>query len=60
MSIKSKCIIPHFYKGNNATSKSVNSEFSNKWTKPSDTDTAIVMKYEFNYKHTEGKQIQLR
>lgn len=52
--------IPFILKGNNAGSNTVNSEFSSNWTKLSDTDTIIIMKYDFNHKYTQGKQIQLR
>lgn len=60
MNIRPNCIIPPFFKGNNARSNTVNSEFSHNRPKLSDINTVTIMKYDFNYKYTLGKQIQLR
>lgn len=52
--------IPFILKGKNTGSNTVNNELSNSWPKLTDIDTALIKKYDFNYKRMEGKQIQLR
>lgn len=49
--------ILYILKKSTARSNTVNSVLSNNWTRFSDIYIVIIMKYDFNYKYTEGKQI---